>query len=139
MLPNERETPQRPAPKRRKVENNISDISMLHDEIHIDNKAYECTSLLHPGNEIKSLSAEIKACVDEYLKQYLLESVYDVKFRLIQMINIPANCSLCKECQSVFVNKSINVHINCFLKTMNDVIKSISKKRNVKAKKIMHE
>ena len=113
---------------------NMSDLK----NTHILFKQYDNAKLLFPNTSANLLYKEIAYVFKIKFSSFLRESRLKVKTKLKKNIKMDSYSFMCKDCISIFVEKCINVLIQCFLREENEKRNQRCLRKNTKAKKVMH-
>jgi hypothetical protein len=114
--------------------------SFNSEQIHILLKKYDDSSkIVYPNRHASALAKQILSVKEDFLCQFIQISRENVKKRLKKEICVANDCPLCEGCQSIFIDKCLNVLINAFIKKENNSLKKyILGKKNNKAAKVLH-
>ncbi|KAF0710359.1 Uncharacterized protein FWK35_00025582, partial [Aphis craccivora] len=101
------------------TKNKDTDTKFDLDNTHIGIKEYEGCSLLYPhAKTLEFKKHDLKLIIGHVCKRYSL--------------------SICKDCNTQFLDKFLNVSINCYVKKCNDLFNQYKCSKNKKMKKVVH-
>jgi len=111
------------------------------DNTHIAIKEYEGYSLLYPLAKTLEFTKHVSALFHANIENLILKKKCNLKKDLTLLINHVCkrySLSLCKDCNTKFLDKFLNVSINCYVKKCNDLFNQYKCSKDKKLKKVVH-
>ncbi|KAL4088545.1 hypothetical protein QTP88_023639 [Uroleucon formosanum] len=121
------------------TKNKDADTKFDLDNTHIGMKEYEGCSLLYP--HAKTLEKHVSALFQANIENLLLKKKCNLKKDLKLIIGHVCkkySLSICKDCNTQFLDTFLNVSINCYVKKCNDLFNQYKCSKNKKLKKVVH-
>ncbi|CAI6345839.1 unnamed protein product [Macrosiphum euphorbiae] len=111
------------------------------DNTHIGIKEYDGCSLLYPLAKTLEFTKNVSALFHANIENLILKKKCNLKKDLkliISHICKRYSLSICEDCNSKFLDKFLNVSINCYVKKCNDSFNQYKCSKNKKLKKVVH-
>ncbi|KAE9527913.1 hypothetical protein AGLY_012737 [Aphis glycines] len=104
-------------------------------------KEYEGCSLLYPLAKTLEFTKHVSALFHANIENLILKKKCNLKKDLTLIINHVCkrySLSICKDFNTTFLDKFLNVSINCYVKKCNDLFNQYKCSKNKKLKKVVH-